>query len=76
MLLFPAYGRKQKTPEDTLKDWEDGKTFKIQGGPYCSIRDIEYMKKKFDSIEILCEYGKVLTIWKEINSRIIPTTYI
>ena len=45
--LKGAYGR-----ETDMEDWENGKDFKITGGPYCSIRDIEEMKKEgFDLIE-------------------------
>jgi hypothetical protein len=44
--LVPAYGRKYATEEAMLKDWKDGLDFKILGGPYCSIRDLDYMKKE------------------------------
>ncbi len=37
--LSPAYGRRYKTGADALKDWKDGKDFKITNGPYCSVRD-------------------------------------
>lgn len=39
MVLVPAYGRKYKTENHCLEDWYAGKDFKIEGGPYCSIRD-------------------------------------
>jgi len=44
LIIQPAYGRSYKTIELMEKDWVDGKDFKIQFGPYCSVRDIEYMK--------------------------------
>lgn len=36
--LIGAYGR-----ETSMQDWQDGKDFKIIGGPYCSIRDVPGM---------------------------------
>ena len=45
LTLMPAYGRKYNTDEDMLKDWKEGKDFKIvPNGPYASIRDIDRMK--------------------------------
>ena len=38
--LVGAYGRKA-----TQADWEEGKDFKIKGGSYCSIRDVERIKE-------------------------------
>ena len=38
--LYGAYGRKA-----SLDDWLAGKDFKIESGPYCSIRDMEQMQK-------------------------------
>lgn len=54
MNLVPACGRTYKTEEDALKDWQDGKDFKIYAGPYCSIRD----KKQLE------EYGTIRIFWK------------
>ena len=34
-----------------IEHWNNGGDFKIVGGPYCSKRDIESMKKDFDIIE-------------------------
>ena len=42
--LIPAYGRKYNNRAEALKDWHGGLDFKIAGGPYCSIRDIERLK--------------------------------
>jgi hypothetical protein len=36
-----AYGR-----EANLQDWEDGKDFRIVGGPYFSIRDMDEMRRQ------------------------------
>lgn len=50
----PAYGRTYNTSADLLKDWRDGKDFKIHGGPYFSIRDVEFLKAEgFTKIRIL-----------------------
>lgn len=53
MNLIPAYGRLYKTEAEALKDWSEGKDFKIYGGPYCSIRD---------KVE-LEEYGTIRIFW-------------
>lgn len=41
--LDPAYGRQYATPAEALKDWSEGKDFRIASGPdegrYCSKRD-------------------------------------
>lgn len=51
-------------PVQTLGDlktaWDKGYDFKIQNGPYCSIRDIEQMKS--DGIEGIILQHKVGTI--------------
>jgi hypothetical protein len=36
--------------DETIQKWNSGKDFKITGGPYCSIRDIEQLKRDFDII--------------------------
>lgn len=54
--LMAAYGRKYLTKSDVLKAWKEGVDFKIVGGPYCSIRDLDIMKNTFDKVYI--EYGK------------------
>lgn len=41
--IVGAYGRKYETKKDALRDWEKGLDFKIQGGPYLSIRDLDYL---------------------------------
>lgn len=47
MQLIPAYGRTYKTEADMLQGWKDGKDFMVWNGPYCSIRDVELMKKEY-----------------------------
>lgn len=41
--LVGAYGRRYATKKDAVRDWEAGLDFKVQGGPYCSIRDVDYL---------------------------------
>lgn len=50
----PAYFRSYKTESDVLRDWNDGKDFKIvAGGPYFSNRDIKLLKDDgYTKIEI------------------------
>jgi hypothetical protein len=43
--LIGAYGRNYETVEKMINDWLDGKDFKIVGGPYCSVRDVELLKQ-------------------------------
>lgn len=53
--LLPAYGRRLSTPHQTLEDWKTGKDFRISGGPYTSIRDIDALKREFDRILLLTD---------------------
>jgi hypothetical protein len=50
LVLIPAYGRRYKDKDSMLADWQNGKDFKIVGGPYCSIRDLESMKNDASTI--------------------------
>jgi hypothetical protein len=59
MWLVPAYGRQYKTREHALKDWQSGKDFQIEGGPYCSIRDLDLMRREYSNIYILYQNGSV-----------------
>ncbi len=54
MTLIPAYGRKGRTPEAMLADWNAGKDFKIFGGPYCSIRDFPQLQAEASSVRLWC----------------------
>jgi len=48
--LIPAYGRSYSTVEAATADWEAGKDFRLERGPYCSIRDIDALRDEFSSI--------------------------
>ena len=50
LALLPAYGRRYNSAAEIKADWYGhgsvcAKDFKILGGPYCSSRDIEQLKK-------------------------------
>lgn len=59
MWLIPAYGRQYKTREQALAAWQAGKDFQIQGGPYCSIRDVDMMRQEYSNIYILYNNGSI-----------------
>ena len=58
LTLIGAYGRTYTTKDAILADWRAGKDFKICSGPYCSIRDISYMLRMNDAIELMCNTGE------------------
>jgi hypothetical protein len=43
LVVMPAYGRSYATSEQVIADWKSGKDFKVVNGPYCSIRDLDYL---------------------------------
>lgn len=46
LVVFQAYNRITNSDSAKAKtDWDNGKDFHIQNGPYCSNRDIEAMKR-------------------------------
>lgn len=49
-MIMPAYGRQYTTSEQAKADWNSGKDFKIVGGPYLSIRDVNYLKDTYSSV--------------------------
>lgn len=58
LTLLGAYGRKYKTKEKALADWNNGKDFKIkQMGCYCSIRDSKQFLQEMYYIQIQTEEG-------------------
>lgn len=58
IVLVPAYGRFYTSKKAVLTDWEKGLDFKIEAGPYTSIRDKESLEKEFGTI--IFKYGKKL----------------
>lgn len=45
IILQGAYGRSYDNWLQANADWYDGKDFKIENGPYCSIRDAEALRE-------------------------------
>ena len=56
--LIPAYGRRYQDTCYMEQDWQNGKDFKVSGGPYCSIRDIEAIKN--DGYDLIRLYPNLL----------------
>ena len=51
--LLPAYGRRYTSKAQAREAWDLGLDFKIRGGPYCSSRDVELLKKNgYTRIEV------------------------
>ena len=62
--LIGAYGRTYATRNDASRDWVQGKDFKIKGGgPYCSVRDIEVMRRMHEHAIIVIAQGEPLSLW-------------
>lgn len=64
VILIPAYGRVYKSWKAAKADWDAGKDFKIEGGPYCSIRDKEQLNAEFGNIVI--KYGTHNEKWRYV----------
>lgn len=52
LVLVPANGRQYFSDDEVLEDWRKGVDFKLQKGPYCSIRDVKLILEKYDKITI------------------------
>lgn len=60
LYLQPAPWRKSlQSRKEIISDWLDGKDFKIINGPYCSIRDLQYMRSDFNRIFIVYSNGTI-----------------
>jgi hypothetical protein len=62
IILTGAYGRTYSDKESVTKAWESGKDFKILHGPYCSIRDIDTLRRLHEVIFIHYGDGEVIRI--------------
>ena len=58
VFLEPAYGRKYASEDLALKDWHGGKDFKFVGGPYCSVRDRDVIKKTMRDPQVYIKINK------------------
>ena len=59
LFLIPAYGRRYRSREAALHDWQAGRDFQILGGPYCSIRDVEAMRQEYARMYIQYDLGTI-----------------
>ena len=61
LYLTPAPWRQYTNvnKESVLNDWKTGKDFKVVDGPYCSIRDLHYMRENFNKIFIVYSRGSI-----------------
>lgn len=60
LYLKPAPWRKYwQTKEEIISDWQSGKDFRIEDGPYCSIRDIKYLRSSYNRVYILYNHGTI-----------------
>ena len=62
LILVPAYGRTYADSAAVKEDWLDGRDFKIAGGPYTSIRDIELLNDDFGTVAICYNAGNFLEV--------------
>lgn len=60
--LVPAYGKNYASREKALEDWNAGRDFKIQNGPYCSKRDIDKLKSNASSVIIKIDWATVIVL--------------
>lgn len=58
-VLVGAYGRHYDSKKSALRDWTEGKDFKIKSGPYCSVRDIDYLLETSSTVLIETKQGCV-----------------
>lgn len=61
LYLTPAPWRERKniTRQTILDDWNNGKDFKVVDGPYCSIRDLHYIRENFNRAYIVYAHGSI-----------------
>ena len=62
LILFPAYGRSYDSVNSARVDWDNGKDFRMDLGPYCSKRDIDAMHQDFSVISIHVKPGLYLPV--------------
>ena len=62
LILVPAYGRRYLNKEDMVKGWTSGKDFRVVAGPYCSIRDINYLKTTASRVTITQDHFNYIVI--------------
>ena len=68
MTLLGAYGRTYTSINKALKDWQNGKDFQVLDGPYCSIRDLDYLIRTNNKIQILLNDGQTIVLHDTITT--------
>jgi len=66
--LLGAYGRTYISKAKALDDWQNGKDFQVLDGPYCSIRDMDYLIRTNNKIQILLNDGETLVLHDTITT--------
>lgn len=56
--VYPAFGRRYCSAKQAAQDWNEGKDFKIVGGPYFSKRDVSTLMKEGYTRLAVHNYGK------------------
>ena len=74
--LLGAYGRTYIDKAKALKDWQDGKDFQIYNGPYCSIRDMDYLTRTNNTVKILLNNGKTVVLHDTISPSTLLDTIL
>jgi len=59
--LVGAYCRNYETGTQAEKDWAEGLDFKIVGGPYTSVRDLNVLLDDWDKIVVVLNNGSEYT---------------
>lgn len=62
IVLLPAYGRRYTSWKAAKADWDAGKDFRIEDGPYCSKRDEDALNAEFG--DIIIKYGTHNEKWR------------
>lgn len=76
MTLLGAYGRNYTDKAKALNDWQNGKDFQVYNGPYCSIRDLDYLMRFNNKIQILLNDGQTIVLHDTITTHSLLDTIL
>jgi len=76
LTLMGAYGRTYTTVNKALEDWQNGKDFQVLDGPYCSIRDMDYLIRTNNKIQILLNNGVNVVLHDTITNESLLDTIL
>jgi hypothetical protein len=74
--LLGAYGRTYIDKAKVLQDWQNGKDFQVLDGPYCSIRDMDYLTRMNNKIQILLNDGQTIVLHNTITPHALLDTIL